>query len=43
MDGKGKFDLAKAGPIVYSHGEYYDLKKQIGTFGYSVRKKGRSD
>lgn len=39
MDEKGRFDLAKAKPIVYSHGEYYGLGKKLGTFGYSVRKK----
>ena len=27
MDEKGKFDLALANPIVYSHGEYYGLGK----------------
>lgn len=30
MDEKGKFDLAKAQPIVYSHGEYYGLGKKLG-------------
>lgn len=35
----GRFDLAKAKPIVYSHGEYYSLGKKIGKFGYSVKKK----
>lgn len=39
MDEKGKFDLAKAKPLAYSHGEYYSLGKLLGTFGYSVRKK----
>lgn len=39
LDEKGKFSLAKAKPIVYSHGEYYGLDKMLGTFGYSVRKK----
>lgn len=38
MDEKGKFDLAAARPIVYSHGEYYGLGKQLGTFGYSIKK-----
>lgn len=42
MDEKGKFQLAKANPIVYSHGEYYDLGDFIGTFGYSVRKEKKS-
>lgn len=39
MDEKGKFDLNKAHPMVYSHGEYYGLGKKIGSFGYSVKKK----
>mgnify|MGYP002530756416 CR=1 FL=1 len=43
MDEKGKFQLAKANPIVYSHGEYYDLGDFIGTFGYSVRKPKKVD
>ena len=38
MDEKGKFDLASANPIVYSHGEYYGLGKKLGTFGYSIKK-----
>lgn len=36
MDEKGKFDLAKAEPIAYSHGEYYTLGEKVGKFGYSV-------
>ena len=39
IDEKGKFDLNKANPLVYSHGEYYSLGKKLGTFGYSVKKK----
>ena len=39
MDEKGKFDLNSTGLIAYSHGEYLDLGKKLGTFGYSVRKK----
>lgn len=39
IDEKGKFDLNKTGLIAYSHGEYLDLGKKLGTFGYSVRKK----
>lgn len=35
----GKFELNKADPIVYSHGEYYGLDEMVGTFGYSVKKK----
>lgn len=39
MDKSGKFDLAKAKPIVYSHGQYYVTGEKIGKFGYSVSKK----
>lgn len=38
MDETGKFDLAKASPIVYSHGTYYMLGRPLGKFGYSVKK-----
>lgn len=39
MDQKERFHLEQAKPIVYSHGTYYSLGKEIGTFGYSVKKK----
>lgn len=39
MDENGKLDLKKAELIAYNHGEYYELGKLLGTFGYSVRKK----
>lgn len=39
MNENNKFELAKAKPIVYSHGEYYGLDSLLGTFGYSVKKK----
>lgn len=35
----GRFCLEQAGPIVYSHGEYYALGEALGRFGWSVRKK----
>ena len=38
LNEKGKLELSKSNPIVYSHGEYYDLGNLLGTFGYSVRK-----
>lgn len=38
LDEKGKFDLNRAGLIAYSHGEYFELGKKAGSFGYSVRK-----
>lgn len=39
MNETGKFQLEKAEPIVYSHGTYFDLKNELGTFGYSIKKK----
>jgi len=38
LDEKNRFDLNKAGLVAYSHGSYMALGKQLGTFGYSVRK-----
>ena len=40
MDEKGRFSFEKAQPVVYSHGSYYMLGKKLGTFGYSVKKRG---
>ena len=39
LNEQGRFELQKAAPIVYFHGEYYGLSSLLGTFGYSVRKK----
>lgn len=39
MDEKNRFHLEKAQPVVYSHGTYYLCGEDLGTFGYSVRKK----
>ena len=39
MNENQKFELGKAEPIAYSHGEYYQLGQLLGTFGYSVKKK----
>ena len=39
MNENQKFELGKAEPLVYSHGEYYGTGKLLGTFGYSVKKK----
>ncbi len=38
MDETGKFHFNKSKPICYSHGGYFGLGKQLGTFGYSVKK-----
>ena len=39
MNENQKFELGKAQPLAYSHGEYYQLGELLGTFGYSVKKK----
>lgn len=39
MDSGQKFHLEDAGPIVYSHGTYFSLGKELGTFGYSIKKR----
>ena len=39
MNENQKFELGKANPLAYSHGEYYGLGELLGTFGYSVKKK----
>ena len=35
----GAFDMQKADLLVYSHGHYYEIGKEIGKFGWSVQKK----
>lgn len=42
MDENNRFDLNRARPIVYSHGEYLGIGKKLGTFGYSVKKRRKS-
>lgn len=39
LDQKGRFHLDRARPLVYSHGRYFGIGRELGTFGYSVRKK----
>lgn len=39
MNKNGKFELNKSGLVTYSHGEYFELGKKVGSFGYSVQKK----
>lgn len=36
MDKTGKIDLKKAGLVAYCHGNYYNLGKALGFYGYSV-------
>ena len=35
----GAFDLAKAEPLAFAHGQYFALGRKIGKFGFSVEKK----
>lgn len=42
LDEKGKLHLARANLLAYAHGEYFKLGPQIGTFGFSVRKKPKN-
>ncbi len=35
----GKLCMDKCKPLAYSHGEYYELGKKLGSFGYSITKK----
>lgn len=39
MNEKDTFDLSAAKPLAYSHGRYYEMGAELGSFGYSVRKK----
>jgi flavin reductase (DIM6/NTAB) family NADH-FMN oxidoreductase RutF len=39
MDERGKFHLNDIGLVSYSHGEYFELGKKLGKFGFSVQKK----
>lgn len=38
----GKFELDRARPLVYVHGDYFDLGEKIGKFGWSVQKKKKA-
>lgn len=39
LDAEGKLHLERMKPIAYAHGDYYALGKQLGSFGFSVRRK----
>lgn len=41
LNADNQFELNKSGLLVYSHGEYLGLGRKLGTFGYSVKKKGK--
>lgn len=38
MSETGRFSLKDANLITYSHGRYYELGKEVGSFGYSVKR-----
>ncbi len=38
LDETGKFHFNDTEPVCYSHGAYFTLGEQLGTFGYSVKK-----
>ena len=42
MDENNRFDLNRARPLVYSHGEYLGTGKKLGTFGYGVKKRKKT-
>ncbi|MBU0630059.1 MAG: flavin reductase family protein [Candidatus Margulisbacteria bacterium] len=42
IDKKGALNLQSADLICYSHGHYYVLGKQLGKFGFSVKKRPRA-
>ena len=39
INSQGKLELKNAKLVSYSHGDYLELGKKIGNFGYSVKKK----
>ena len=39
IDSAGKFHFDKCNLVAYAHGEYFELGKKLGTFGFSVKKK----
>lgn len=43
FDKDGKMRLDKAGLICYAHGEYFELGKRIGKFGFSTNKKKKNN
>ncbi len=39
LDRDGKLKLDQTNPITYVHGAYFDLGENLGSFGYSVRRR----
>ncbi|MEG1801514.1 MAG: flavin reductase family protein, partial [Oscillospiraceae bacterium] len=42
LDSKGRLQVEKAGLMAYAHGQYFELGKKIGSFGFSVEKKKKN-
>ncbi len=43
IDEKGRLEIEKAGLMAYAHGQYFELGKKIGTFGFSVKKPNKKN
>ena len=43
LDKNGKLDLSRAGLAAFAHGEYFELGKRIGRFGFSAVKKKKGN
>jgi flavin reductase (DIM6/NTAB) family NADH-FMN oxidoreductase RutF len=43
IDKEGKLRMDTARLTAYCHGEYFDLGKKLGSFGFSVKKKKKKD
>ena len=43
LDKNGKLDLSRAGLAAFAHGEYFELGKKIGYFGFSAAKKKKGN
>ena len=39
LDTNGKLHLDRADLAAFAHGEYFELGRKLGTFGFSVKKK----
>jgi hypothetical protein len=42
LDKDGKLHLERAGLAAFAHGEYFEIGKKIGNFGFSVKKKKKN-
>ena len=42
LDKDGKLHLERAGLAAFAHGEYFEIGKKVGNFGFSVKKKKKN-